>query len=153
MWAPWSGGLLFSSCPAERELRSSLRALSPRGPRPPSCGCSADLKVSPGAAVRARRPPAPSVRALGGQGRWPWRRCAGRSPWEWAGVRAAAGRGRCYSNARANGQLGLLLRVGWQPQLLKEQAKPFWPLLGPMFAVIPGCLVYLHLTPPPHFGT
>uniref|UniRef100_A0A8I5R1L5 Serine/threonine-protein kinase 33 n=1 Tax=Papio anubis TaxID=9555 RepID=A0A8I5R1L5_PAPAN len=46
----------------EKGLCTRRRSLSPRGPRPPACGCSAGRKVSPGAEFWAQRQPAPSVR-------------------------------------------------------------------------------------------
>lgn len=107
-------GARAPGCGGRRRFAPAARFVL-AGPRPPSRGSSAGPKVSPGAGFRARRAPAPGVRAFGdplsrrpGERPPAARRRAGSV--RAGGVRAAAGRGRCYSNARANGPPGLQLR-------------------------------------------
>lgn len=111
---PGHVGLLVPRAPprqtrgGERELRSGRGALSSPGPRPPSCGCCAGLKVSQVRHSGLGSHPRLVCAPVGGRGKWPPALqprgdLCGRAPRS----RAAAGRDRCYSNAPANGPLGL----------------------------------------------
>lgn len=157
----------------EKGLCSRRRSLSPRGPRPPACGCSAGRKVSPGAEFWAQRQPAPSVRTCRRPARppaavsGPWSHSSGRARGMGRVARGAAGPGRCYGNVvgkRASGSLAAGRLATPQRRDRAEPADPSECLPGPSRwdPISPGSDIWGGLSlprfistvsPPPHLGT